>query len=120
MKMSELKRNLYRYKDLKSEYQQIAAIVDRLKNEVTGDSPTQPAVGFRANTLISNYSRKREKLLDAMIDVERLIEQLDDPKARELMRCRYIDGMDWGVFVWLSIIVGRRHTVYTERLWWIY
>lgn len=50
---------------------------------------------LRLNEINTNYERQGEKLLDAMTEVERLIERLDDPKARELMRCRYLDGMDW-------------------------
>lgn len=95
MTRNELKRRLYRYKDLKSEYQQLGATIVRLKFEHSNGAPPTPAVQFRLNEINTNYERQREKLLDAMTEVERLIERLDDPKARELMRCRYLDGMDW-------------------------
>ena len=92
MTRNELKRILYRYKDLKSEYQQLGATLVRLRFEHSNGSP---AVQLRLNEINTNYERQGEKLLDAMTEVERLIERLDDPKARELMRCRYLDGMDW-------------------------
>lgn len=92
---NELKRRLYLYKDLKSEYQQLGATIVRLKFEHSNGAPATPAVQFRLNEINKNYERQREKLLDAMMEVEQLIERLDDPKARELMRCRYLDGMGW-------------------------
>ena len=41
------------------------------------------------------YRAKLAELVALQLDIERALETLDDPTERELVRLRYIDGLEW-------------------------
>lgn len=100
----DLKKRLYRYRDLKAERGDIAAAYHALadpKNANIDGMPKSPGTGDplisiteQRRQLVKKYHDKLEEIDAALLMVENMIEGLE-PTARRIMRCRYIDGLPW-------------------------
>lgn len=83
------KEQLRNYKDIKKEQHQIEQRLRNLEKRPESDQET-------LRPLRECYTQKLEALVAAQLEIERVIETLD-PIERELVRYRYIDGLDWHV-----------------------
>ncbi len=81
------KEQLRNYRVIKKEYRQIEQRLRVLEKRPESDQEAlQP--------LKECYSQKLRALVGAQLDIEEAIETLDYTE-RELIRLRYIDGLDW-------------------------
>jgi DNA-directed RNA polymerase specialized sigma subunit len=108
MTKDELKKQLHSYRDLKAEYDQIAAELEKIEIIMVAPRaanldgmPHSPGAGDPILGIVSQhlalqerYRRQLVKLAAAQALIEDMIESLD-PSERKLMRCRYIDGLAW-------------------------
>jgi len=106
----QIKRKLHRYNATRWECKQIADQLEQLR--ATAESPRSQAMdgmphgsgggGDAMAGLVAELVALQEKYLDklhrlnaALAEVEDMIDSLEDPTERRLMRCRYISGMAW-------------------------
>ena len=80
------KEELRQYRSIKIEICQIERRILELETIGHDDDIIQPLRDY--------YRNKLEDLIRGQQKIEQVIESLDSPE-RELMRLRYIDGMDW-------------------------
>lgn len=81
------KEQLRNYQPIKKEYRQLEQRLLSLEKRPERDHET-------LRPLRECYTKKLEELVAAQLEIERVIETLD-PTERELVRLRYIDGLDW-------------------------
>ena len=79
------KEQLRQYRSIQIEISQIERRIEELEGH-GHDDITQP--------LRELYREKLAGLIDGQLRIEKAIESLN-PTERELMRLRYIDGVDW-------------------------
>lgn len=105
----QIKRRLHNYTDVRWECKQIADQLTAL--EATATSPRVQALdgmphgtgGGDAMTgivaelvnLQQKYKDKLHRLNATLAEVENMVDSLDDPVERRLLRCRYIDDLTW-------------------------
>jgi DNA-directed RNA polymerase specialized sigma subunit len=108
MTKDELKKQLHSYRDLKAEYDQIAAELEKVEAMMAGPRtanldgmPRNPGAGDPVLGVVSQHIALQEryrfqlvKLAASQALIEDIIESLE-PGERKLMRCRYIDGLTW-------------------------
>lgn len=80
------KEQLRQYRSMKIEICQLEERIVKLEMMGHNDDITQP--------LRDKYREKLQVLIDGQLKIEEVIESLN-PTERELMRLRYIDGMEW-------------------------
>lgn len=78
---------LRNYQPIKKEHRQLEQRLLSLEKRPERDQET-------LRPLRECYTKKLEELVAAQLEIERVIETLD-PTERELVRLRYIDGLDW-------------------------
>lgn len=103
-----LKKRLHRYRDLEAERRQIEKELERVGDLMTGTRgsnldgmPRSPGIGDPVLGVVSQhlaleerYRLQLEKLAAAQTAIEDMIEGLE-PRARQVMRHRYIEGLTW-------------------------
>lgn len=103
-----LKLRLRRYNDLKREQVQLEEELIKLETTMTspkiqrvtdmpkGSKRTDPMLDIVARhiELQERYKTQIAQLLEAQIEIENIIENLE-PRERQLARYRYLDGMTW-------------------------
>ena len=126
----DIKRRLHGYIDRKHELQQLEQRLAQL--EVTMTAPRSQAMdgmphgsggGDVMASLVAElvglqdkYKAKMQQLLAAQAEVEDLIDGLE-PVERQVMRCRYIDGLPWeSVCVELSYSWRQTHRYHSRAL----
>lgn len=130
MTKDELKKFLHSYKDLKAERHQIEAELEKVEalmaspkaQSLTG-MPRTPGVGDPVFnmvdvhvTLVERYLALLQRLEADQTAIETLIEGLE-PRARRLMRYRYIDGLRWEeVCVAIGYSWRRTHQIHDKAL----
>lgn len=104
----QLKQELHRYRDLEAERQQLARELEKVEDFMDGlkgtnwdGMPRSPGVGDPVLGVVTQhlalqerYRAKVAELAAAQAAIEDRIEALE-PKARKLMRHRYIEGLSW-------------------------
>ena len=129
-----VKEKLRRYGDRRRELRQIRRMLAELEARMTAPraqaltgTPGSPSrdpdkltgLVARAEELRGQYRRCIEELTAAQLEVERLIETLE-PREREILRLRYIDGAKWeDICVILSYSwrqVHRAHSAALQKL----
>lgn len=104
----QIKHRLHAYNDRKYELQQIEQQLAQLEATVTaprmqamdgmprgsGSGDAMACIVAELVGLQEKYKAKMAKLVEAQTEVEDLIDSLE-PLERQLMRCRYIEGMPW-------------------------
>lgn len=83
------KEQLQNFRAMKEEQAQMARRLRVLERQPDDDKEPM-------RLLRECYARKLEELVAAQLSIERAIETLE-PVERELVRLRYIDGLDWHV-----------------------
>ena len=126
MTKDELKKQLHQYRDLKAEYKQITEELERVEAIMTAPRPANldgmprsPGAGDPILAAVSQhlmlaerYRAKLQELAAAQALVEDMIEGLE-PMERQLMRCRYIDGLTWEeVCVAIGYSWSRTHDIH--------
>lgn len=102
------KETLQKYQHIKRERDQIRLRLDELearlgsmggsnldgmpRSSVPGDPTGRAATQHLA--LVEHYEAKLAELDALQLEIEQAIERLE-PVERQLLRCRYIDGMSW-------------------------
>jgi DNA-directed RNA polymerase specialized sigma24 family protein len=103
-----LKQELHRYRDLEAERRQLSLELEKIEGAMDGLKGTNwdgmprasgvgdPVLGVVSQHLAlqERYRAKVEQLAAAQAAIEDRIEALE-PKARKLMRHRYIEGLSW-------------------------
>ena len=125
-----LKKRLHRYQDLEDERRQIEKELERVADLMNGPRgsnldgmPRSPGIGDPVLGVVSQhmalqerYQLQLEKLAAAQASIENMIEGLE-PKARQLMRCRYIEGMTWEeVCVAIRYSWRQTHNIHAKAL----
>lgn len=121
-----LKKRLLSYLDIKAERAQIQQQIDRLADPKginldgmpRGSAGGDAMVGIvtKRDALRRKYEAKLADLTDAQTEIEELIDGLE-PKARRLMRCRYIDGLKWEkVCVEINYEWAQTHRLHSDTL----
>lgn len=104
----QLKQELHRYRDLEAERLQLAQELERIEDAMDGLKGTNwdgmprasgvgdPVLGVVSQHLAlqERYRKKVAELAAAQAAIEDRIEALE-PRARKLMRHRYIEGLSW-------------------------
>lgn len=105
----QIKQKLHSYNGAREECKQIDNQLKELETAVTSpriqamDGMPRGSGGGDAMTSIvaelvqleEKYKDKLHRLHTAMAEVEDLIGSLDDPVERQVLRCRYIEGLIW-------------------------
>lgn len=108
MTKDELKLQLYSYRDLKAERQQIAQELEKVEAFMEGPKGTNwdgmPHSPGKSDPILSvvsqhihleeRYKAKLAELAAAQTAIEEMIDGLE-PRERKLMRHRYIEGLSW-------------------------
>jgi DNA-directed RNA polymerase specialized sigma24 family protein len=108
MTKAELKKTLYGYRALHTEYHHIVAEMARLESLMESPRganldgmPHSPGAGDPISgvvaqhvELVERYSLQLARLASAQLAIEKMIDGLE-PLERTLMRLRYIDGLEW-------------------------
>lgn len=106
------KEQLRKYVDLKEELEHIKVLKEEIETKLYGTKAQQltgmPSAhgGAGQSDRIEELIDKRAKLLERyrsieirldeeLLEIENAIETIPDPKARKLLRLKYIDGLDW-------------------------
>lgn len=110
MTRKELKKRLYRYRDIERERRQLQDEILRVRALMTqptggqGDGMPRGSGGVsdpvynvvaKHEELLNRYGAKVAELMQERETLENLIEGLEDPRLRVLMRYRYITGLNW-------------------------
>ncbi|MCH5184593.1 MAG: DUF1492 domain-containing protein [Oscillospiraceae bacterium] len=86
---------LKKYDKLMKELKQMDQAVSELKKvriiDLTDDSPLRPSIV----SIIDRYNKKIEDIITERTRLEDLIDMLDDPLERAVMRYKYIECMKW-------------------------
>lgn len=104
----QLKQELHRYRDLEAERKQLAMELEKIEDLMDGPKGTNwdgmprasgvsdPVLGVVSQhmALQERYHKKVAELAAAQASIEDRIERLE-PRARKLMRHRYIEGLSW-------------------------
>lgn len=105
----QIKRRLHAYVDLERERKQLAEQLTALETTATspriqaldgmphgaGAGDAMTGIVSELVSLQEKYKNKLHQLNAAMVQVEELIDSLDDPVERLLMRYRYVTGLVW-------------------------
>lgn len=106
---TEIKRQLYTYRDLQAEHRQLCEELEKVEALIT--SPTAPKMdgmphgssgpsspveilAVKHLTLQDLYRKQVDRLMAEQLRIEEMIDGLE-PTERRLARFRYIDGMTW-------------------------
>lgn len=81
------KEQLRKYQPIKKEHRQLEQRLRNLERRPDSDQET-------IRPLIECYTKKLEELVAAQLEIEEVIATLE-PTERDLVRLRYIDGLDW-------------------------
>ena len=126
----QLKKKLQSYQALRAEHQQITEELERVEAVMAAPRgpnmdgmPRSPGAGDPVLGVVSQhialqerYTAQLERLAAAQADIEDLIESLD-PKARKLLRHRYIEGLSWEeVCVAMSYSWRQVHNIHSQAL----
>lgn len=99
------KEQLRQYRSIKIEISQIERRIEELEHD---EDITQP--------LRSLYREKLAELIECQLRIEKAIESLN-PTERELLRLRYIDGVDWTeVAATINYEWAQTHRVHSRAL----
>ena len=102
------KEQLRQYRSIKIETSQIERRITELERLGHDDDITQP--------LRNLYREKLADLVEGQIRIEKAIEELT-PTERELIRLRYIDGVDWTeVAATINYEWAQTHRVHSRAL----
>ena len=121
-----LKKYLLSYLDIKAERAQIQKQIDCLADPKgtnwdgmprgSGGGDVMAGIVDKRDALRRKYEAKLADLTDAQTEIENLIDGLE-PKARRLMRCRYIDGLSWEkVCVAINYAWAQTHRLHSDIL----
>ena len=125
-----LKQELHRYRDLEAERKQLALELEKIEDFMAGPKgtnwdgmPRSPGVSDPVLSVVSQhlalqerYQKKVEELAAAQAYIEDRIERLE-PKARKLMRHRYIEGLSWEeVCVAMCYSWRQTHNIHAQAL----
>ena len=84
-----------KYNKLALELKQMEQAVAEMKKvriiDLDEDSPLRPSL----ESMINRYNNKIEEIITERIRLDDLIDMLDDPVERAVMRYKYIEGMKW-------------------------
>lgn len=103
------KEELLKYKGLKKEVEELNERIEMLKekktsikSQIISDMPAGNGEGMDTETLmimienaIEELVRKEKDSIDAMLEIEEKISELEDPLERYILRTRYIDCKNW-------------------------
>jgi DNA-directed RNA polymerase specialized sigma24 family protein len=105
------KERLRRYREIKKEERQIRDKLEEVesrlyspKGQLLTGMPSAPSPGGGTVTevlidrhaqLVQMYQEQLARLDEEQLAVETAIASLENPKARQLLRYRYIDGLKW-------------------------
>lgn len=68
-------------------------------------------------TLLEQYRRKHNAAVQALALIEQMLERLDDPRERALIRCKYIEERTWeAVCVEMSYSWRQVHRIHSSAL----
>ena len=130
MTKDELKKQLHSYRDLDAERRQIELELERVEAFMTAPKGTNwdgmPRGGSGGDPILSvvtqhihlqeRYQTKLAELAEAQTEIEDMIEGLE-PRERQLMRHRYIDGMCWEeVCVAMCYSWRQTHNIHSSAL----
>lgn len=108
----KIKKRLHTYRSLYEELEQIKERLDEMENSqdmvksvVISDMPKGNIVDkdmigrllSRIEELRKQYNEKLDKMLCELHYIEMLIDSLEEPIERRLMRKRYVEGKEWSV-----------------------
>lgn len=108
----KIKKRLHTYRSLCEELEQIKERLDEMENSqdmvksvVISDIPKgnnvdRDLIGkllSRIEEVRKQYNEKLDKMLCELHYIEMLIDSLEEPTERRLMRKRYIEGKEWSV-----------------------
>ena len=121
-----LKIRLLSYLDIKAERQQIQREIDRLADPKgtnwdgmprgSGGGDVMAGIVDKRDALRKKYEAKLSDLIAAQTEIEELIDGLE-PKARRLMRCRYIEGLPWEkVCIAINYAWAQTHRLHSDIL----
>lgn len=127
------KERLRRYREVKREARQIRDLLEEIesrlyspKGQLLTGMPSAPsheggtvteALIDRHAQLVQMYQEQLARLDEEQLAVETAIASLDDPKARQLLRYRYIDGLKWEeVCVRIRYEWSRTHELHGKAL----
>ena len=122
----QLKKKLRLYRDIKAERDQITAQIEALAGpkavnldgmpKAPGTGDAMVSIVEKRDALRERYREKLAELTAAQTEIEDLIETLD-PKARKLMRHRYIEGLSWeAVCVAMCYSWSQTHDIHSKAL----
>jgi hypothetical protein len=104
------KEQLSRYINLRREIERQEARLDRLQDKVVpgvvrGSMSAFPYIQKRFHVagvpvvaidkLEKSIAKNIKASADALLEIEQFIGEVEDPKLRELLRSRFIDGLKW-------------------------
>lgn len=121
-----LKNKLGRYLDIKAERKQIQREIDQLADPKgtnwdgmprgSGGGDVMAGIVEKRDALRRKYEAKLADLTAAQTEIEDMIDGLE-PKARRLMRCRYIEGLPWEkVCVAINYAWAQTHRLHSDSL----
>lgn len=121
-----LKKRLLSYLDIKAERAQIQQQIDNLADPKginwdgmprgSGGGDAMAGIVAKRDALRKKYEAKLADLTDAQTEIEEMIDGLE-PKARHLMRCRYIEGLPWEkVCVAINYAWAQTHRLHSDIL----
>ncbi len=127
----QLKKKLKSYQAVQLEREHLQREIERVEATLDGlkapswdgmphgsgvSDPVLQAVA-QYDVLVGRYRAQEAELAAALVEVETLIASLDDPTQRDLLRYRYIDGLNWeAVCVALSYSWRQTHNIHAEAL----
>lgn len=105
----QIKQKLHSYNSVRWECKQIAGQLEALETAATspriqaldgmphghGGGDAMAGIVAELVQMEEKYKAKLHRLNASLAEVEDMIDSLEDPIERRLMRCRYIEGMVW-------------------------
>ena len=103
------KKTLKNYQDMETELDNLGELIERieariieaktskLSQEPKGQGVAADMIGAniaRLESYLDMYIKRCEDLRDAIWEIEKTIDRLA-PRERTLIRCKYIEGMEW-------------------------
>lgn len=127
------KDQLRNYLAIKAERKQLEALLEEIESPLysakiqqltgmphapssTGSGSAQERLADRTMELRAMYTEKIAELTDQQLAIEAAIDDLQ-PRMRQLLRCRYIEGLTWEeVCVRMSYSWRQTHRLHAEAL----
>lgn len=128
------KERLKKYQAIKAECKQLKTLLEEIESRLydpkaqqltgmphapssTGSGSAQERTADKTMALRDHYKAKIAELEAEQLRIEEAIDSFDDPKTRQLFRCKYIEGMTWEeVCVTIGYAWRQTHRRHSEAL----